>query len=174
MQEKVIHTTFNRKFFTSSQKNIWAFALRNVIRQDIYFTIAAVILLTIEFATEKSNEFSFGKTIAIGFIFYTAIAWIGIIERRIKLISSIKTQGDRFEKEGLESTYTFNDAGVTYEDKEKMLKLSWHLLKPFEAYKDVIYIKLKGSDSIAISLSRQELGDHDYTELYAILEEKIG
>jgi hypothetical protein len=52
--------------------------------------------------------------------------------------------------------------------------LSWHLFKPFEVYKDNIYIKQRHQAGVTFILSRQELGDDQYNEVYSILEEKIG
>lgn len=172
MQEKIIHIPFNRTFFKADQKSMWAFSIKKAVKQYIYTTLASVVLFALEFVAEKKPEFTFGKMLACGFIFYMGLAWAGLIEKRLKLRSLIKTQGDYFEKENMAATYTFNDYGVTYEDKEKMQRLSWHLLKPFEAYKDVIYIKLKQGGSIVFCLSRRELGDNEYDELYALLVQK--
>lgn len=174
MEQKVIHIKFNRVLFASAQKSLWKFAMRKSFKQYIYMSVVAAILTLIEFAPDNKNQFSVSKTIASGFIFYITLVWIGVIERWIKLHKRIKTISDRFEKEGMDCTYIFNDDGIFYEDKEKSMKLSWQLFKPFEAYKDNIYIKQKETGSVVFHLSRQELGDNDYDEVYALLEKKIG
>lgn len=174
MEQKVIHIQFNRALFASGQKSLWKFAMQKSFKQYIYMSVVAAILTLIEFAPDNKNQFSVSKTIASGFIFYITLVWIGVIERWIKLHKRIKTISDRFEKEGMDCTYIFNDDGIFYEDKEKSMKLSWSLFKPFEAYKDNIYIKAKDTGAIVFHLSRQELGDSDYQEVYALLENKIG
>jgi hypothetical protein len=174
MEQKVIQLQFNRVLFTNRQKNLWKFAMRNSLKQYLYMSIATVICTLVVFSTENKNEFSFGKMLSSGFIIYMTLVWVSLIERWIKHYKKIKIISDRFEKEGMDFSYIFNDYGIVYEDKEKFMKLSWQLFKPFEAYKDNIYIKAKDTGAIVFHLSRQELGDSDYQEVYALLENKIG
>jgi hypothetical protein len=174
MPEKIIQLKFNRAIFVAAQKSIWKFAIRVQFKRHIYMSIGTLLLLALTFGLENKNESSFNRTLAMGFLIFVVIGWVGFLEQWITLINRTKVQANRFEKEGLISTYIFNDFGITYQDKEKEMKLSWQLFKPFEAYKDNIYIKLKDTGSIAFHLSRQEVGYFDYDEIYTLLTEKVG
>lgn len=169
MQEKVYHIPFNRTRFIASQKKAWKFSARNTYKSYIIYTIIALVFLIVNLKTD-----SLGEMIGAGFLCYMLFAWMGLVERRFKFFKTTKNYADRFEKEAMDCTYVFNDNGIEYKDKEKMFQFSWHLFKPFEAYKGTIYIKLKDQPMAMFNLSRQELGDEEYDELYAILEEKIG
>jgi hypothetical protein len=169
MQEKIIQLPFNRTRFIASQKNSWRFSTNRIYKSYIIYTVLAILFFAVNLKTD-----SFGQIIGIGFSFYMLLAWIGLIERRFKFFKNTKIHADRFEKDVMDCTYIFNDSGIEYKDKEKMFRLSWHLFKPFESFKDHIYIKLKGQNMVMFNLSRQELGDDGYSELYVILEEKIG
>ena len=169
MQEKIFSLPFNRKQFITSQKNIWKFTSGKALKSYIIYTALGLVLLAINLKSD-----SLGQLIAAGFLFYMLLAWIGLIERWIKFFKLVKISADRFEKENMTYIYTFSDNGIRYEDQEKLYQLSWHLFKPFEAYKDNIYIKLRHQAGVTFILSKQELGDDQYHEVYTILEEKIG
>jgi hypothetical protein len=172
MQEKIISLPFNRKQFIINQKNIWKFTSGKALKPNLIYTVAAIVIFTINLNTKAS---SFDQILLGAMLFYTIIRWIDFIERWVRFFRLVKIYADRFEKEKMTSIYTFNDNGLKYEDHEKMFQLSWHLLKPFEAYKDNIYIKQKNQvNSVTLILSRQELGDDQYHEVYTILEEKTG
>jgi len=171
MQEKIINLPFNRKQFITNQKNIWKFTSGKALKPNLIYTAVAIVIFTIN---SNSKASSFDQILLGAILFYTIIRWIDFIERWVRFFRLIKIYADRFEKEKMTSIYTFNDNGLKYEDHEKMFQLSWHLFKPFEAYKDNIYIKQRHQAGVTFILSRQELGDDQYNEVYSILEEKIG
>lgn len=172
MQEKIISLPFNRKQFITARKNIWKFTFGKTLKSNFIYTIVAIVILTININSSKAS--SFDQILLGAMLLYTFIIWTNFIERWIKFSKLTKTCGDKFEKENMTSIYTFSDNGIRYEDHEKMIQLSWHLLKPFEAYKDNIYIKQKRQAGVTFMLSKQELGEDQYHEVYTILEEKIG
>jgi hypothetical protein len=174
MQKKVIRIPFNRSIFIADQKNTWRFSSRRIIKSYITYTIGSVLCLLLGIYTEKNSSFPVARFVGEGYLAYMFFAWIGYVERWIKFNKATKAYADRFENEGMDCTYTFNDKGIEYQDKEKMYRLAWHLFKPFEAYKGTIYIKLKSQENVSFHLSLAALGDQDYDEVYGLLEQKIG
>jgi hypothetical protein len=169
MQEQIFHIPFNRSQFIKSQKDSWRFSTRQLFKSYLTYSILAILFFAINFKID-----SFGQVIAVGFLFYMTLAWVGFIERRIKFFKLIKAYANRYESMTMNCMYIFNDEGIEYRDSEKLYQLKWHLFKPFEAYKQTIYLKLKDQSAVIFSLNQQELGETGYNELYKILEEKIG
>lgn len=174
MQEKIIQIPFNRAHFTASQKSMWTLLYKKRIRQLIIYTLLCFYCLHVGFDFDKNDPASFVKPLSLGYALYIFLAWLGILEKRIKFLKALKNSGDRYEKRTVDSTFTFNDNGIEYKDNEKSFQLSWHLVKPVIIFKDNMLISFKDPGVLMFVLSRAELGDSTYQELLFILKEKTG
>lgn len=167
---KTIKIAFNKDYFFDCQKIIWTFSNKKTVRFYAILTIWVIVLLGITFLNKNSIE----AGILYGCFFYIFLSWFSLLERRIKFLKRRKTSANRFEKESLECTFTLDDNGLEYQDKEKIFKLNWSLFNPYIIFKETILLIAKDTGGIMFTLSRKELGETDYHEVCNILNNKIG
>jgi len=172
MDQKIVHVAFNRTIYIQNQKNLWSHAASKVIKKYIFFSLLALACAAIGFADNKNTVDSFARNIGMGYLFYMLIAWIGLFERRIKFFKTVNQRANQYELESLDCTFIFNDAGFEYVDKEKQFRFNWSLLKPVTTIKDNIVITIKDPAYLAFTISRMNVGDDKYNELYVFLTQK--
>jgi hypothetical protein len=173
MQEKVVHIPFNRLFYTESQRNFWAASASKVIQKYTIYTLLGLVCAAAVLTDKSVTDVTVANGACGGFIFYMLIAWIGLFERRAKFLKTVTQHADRYEKEMLDGTFTFNDAGFEYKDNEKTLLFQWHLLKSVTVVKDNMMIALKDPAILTFFLSRRQFGDVEFQELFELLQNKI-
>jgi hypothetical protein len=157
MQEKIVHIPFNRLFFIESQKSFWAASARKVLQRYIVYTVFCLVCAVAIFTDKTVTDMSLPKALIGGCAFYFLVAWMGLFERRIKFLKAVKTHAERYEKETLDGTFIFNDAGIEYKDKEKILQFQWHLLKSVTVMKDNMLIAMKDPAVLAFIVSRRHI-----------------
>jgi len=173
MQKKVVEIPFNKEFFLDSHNAIWSFSSGKRLEHNVFFTIVAIVTLTVNIIAEQSNKFPVGIILSGGFLVYMLLYWSGYFARKLKYFKKVKEQLHRYELASTENIYTFSDIGFEYKDQEKSFKFIWSLFKPAVIYKDNILLILKDTGLI-LALTKRELGDAVYEELCNILREKIG
>lgn len=173
MQEKVIKIPFNTEFYIKSQRAVWAYNYKKTERINIFNTIIAIILLIEGVEFDGVKAFSFTLTMGIALSVYMFILWLNILLHRRRLFKIIDESACVYENEQLDCTFTFSDSGLIYQDNDKLFQLKWHTFKGIVIFKDNILLAQKYNNNIAFILSRLELGDLEYQEVYNVLSEKI-
>ncbi len=174
MQEKIIKTSFNRKFFIEGHHAIWAFSNQKLIRPYLIYTSLAILCLTFGLFEEHNRRFPIATIVSGGYLFSMILTWGRFFERRTKYFKKIKAIASRYEQMSMESTFTFSDDGFEYKDVERLIKLNWSLFDSPRIFKDTIMLVLKDSGAVGFTIGRYEVGEQVYLELCDILKGKTG
>jgi len=174
MQEKIISIPFDHDKFLKSQKIIWSFSFKKVLKSYIIYTVIPIILLVIGLKTESTDRFPVGIIFGSAMLFYILLKWSEVFEKRNKYLTRIRIISERFNQESMECTFIFSENEIEYKDKEKYYKLNWSLFNPYLIFKDTIFLISKDTEAIQFTFSRDEMSDENYNEICIILEEKIG
>ncbi|HEY9197561.1 MAG TPA: hypothetical protein VIM77_14900 [Mucilaginibacter sp.] len=172
MDQKIVHIAFNRNIYIQNQKNFWSHTAGKVIKKYTFFSLLGLACTAIGYLDGKNAVDSFVKSIGMGYLFYMLMVWMALLERRVKFFKTVNQRANQYELESLDCTFIFNDAGFEYVDKEKQFRFNWSLLKPVTAIKDNIVIAIKDPAYLAFTISRRDIGDDEYNELYQFLTQK--
>ncbi|GAA3972700.1 hypothetical protein GCM10022210_23260 [Mucilaginibacter dorajii] len=173
MQEKTIHIPFNRTYFLNKQRVHWSLSNAKIMKRYFILTLVIMIVAAAVFSGDTSNRFPLDKIIEGGSVFYLFLWWLTFIERWVRFSRKTKARAERLEKEMMDCTFTFNDEGIDYRDKEKRLQLSWSLFNSAIIFKDTLFILVKESAGVMFFFSRQELGDKEFNEVFELLQSRI-
>jgi hypothetical protein len=102
------------------------------------------------------------------------LKWIELFEKRKKFFKRAKNYSARLEQDEKDCTFSFNDNAIEYQDIEKSYRLNWSMFNPYLTYKDTILLTEIDTKGIIFSISKSEIGDENYNELCAILDDKVG
>jgi hypothetical protein len=172
MQPKIIKIPFNYDNFIQSQKTIWSFSLKKVIKNYAIYTIVPIVVLIVDFTSDKVDNV--GIIIGSTLLFYMTLKWIELFEKRKKFFKRAKNCSARLEQDVKDCTFSFNQNGIEYQDFEKSFRLNWSLFNPYLIYRDTILLTEIDTKGIFFNISKSEVGDENYQELCAILNDKIG
>jgi hypothetical protein len=174
MQEKTITIPFDLNEFRRSQKIIWSFSYKKVIKGYILYSITSAIILTIEYASEGKDPFQVGIILGWALFIYSLLKWSELFERRKKYFERVEIALNRFAEESMSCTFTFAENEIEYRDKEKLYRLNCSLFDPYLILKDHILLIAQDTKTIMFTIGKNEVGNENYSEICDILNEKIG
>jgi hypothetical protein len=174
MQEKTITIPFDRDEFLKSQKIIWLFSFKKIIKSYLLYTIAPIIILTLEYTSEIKEPFSLGLFIGWGLLIYASLKWNEFFQKRKAFFKRAEIFANRYAQESIDCTFTFSKNVIQYEDNEKLYKLNWSLFDPYITFRNSILLIAKDMDSIMFTIGKNEVGNENYSEICDFLKDKIG
>jgi hypothetical protein len=170
MEEKTISIPFNHEDFIRNQKVKWSFQFKKALNNYITYTIIPIPIFIMGFLLQ---EF-YINLVGFLFLFYIALKWIELFQKRKKYFKNIRNLAKRYEQESMDCTFTISQNGIQYLDKEKLYKMNWSLFNPYLIFKDTIILTAKDSETIMFTISRNDVGIENYQEICAILEDIVG
>ena len=170
MQEIIIQIPFDRQDFIRTQKLVWKFMSKKVIKTNMTYTIMVIVVALLLLTPERLNRYPVTSAFIIGIAIYFLFSWVGFYERRVKFFKRMNSLASNASG----CNFIFSDSGIEYSDAEKLYKHSWPLFSRFVIIDDTILIILKESSAVLFTLSKKELGESNYTTVVEILKEKLG
>ena len=174
MQEKVVNITFNRDAYIDGQKIIWSLMYKGVSGSYMIYIAATVLVLIVGIVVDSRGGFPITSIIGVGMVITILMRFRHVHVVKKAFFGKAWATARKYEEDLIEYTYTFNDYGLTYRDKERALTLSWPLFEPLTLLDDAVVLYLKEEDKIHAIITRAEIGDEHYYKLYEILKEKVG
>jgi hypothetical protein len=166
--------SFNAEYFLNKHKQIWKYSYHR--HRGTYFThsILVLVILLTGIQLDRSAHFPTGTLIGIAYFVYVFYMWLIFFSRKKKYFQTVANYSERYQQKQLKYTYSFSDFGIGYEDNDQSYKITWSLLKPVVDFQNVLLIISKDTNHVLFSISKKEINDLEYSNLFELLKEKTG
>ncbi|MEO7215940.1 hypothetical protein [Mucilaginibacter sp.] len=171
--DKLITISFNAENILSKHRQVWKYWYHKNKSSYLIHSALAVFILLGGIHMDDSAPFPTGTLIGAVYCLFVSFTWLIFFQRKKKYFKTVKNYTNRSQQNKLDYNYTFSDFGITYEDDEKSQKVAWSLLKSVVDFNEVLLITNKDTKEVQFSISKKEIGDLEYANLYQLLKQRL-
>jgi hypothetical protein len=174
MTEKISHITFNRSAYMDGQRAIWSRMYKGVSGSYIIYMAVTALVLTVGIVVDLRGGFPITTIVAIGMVINIALRFRHVYRVKQAFFNKAEFTASKYENDLKNYTYTFNDYGLTYQDKERAFTFSWPLFEKVTVYGDYLLLRLKEENTVHTVISKTEVGVDDYRDIFNFLNQQPG
>ena len=174
MQEISVTVQFNRHTYMDGQQIIWRLMYKSVSASYMIYMAVTALVVIIGIVVDSRGGFPITSIVAAGMVITILLRFRHVYAVKKAFFGRAAAVAGKYENALKTYTYTFNDEGLTYADKERALKLAWPLFEPVTLLDDALVLYLKEEDKVHAIITRAEVGDAHYNAIYNILKERTG
>ncbi|MES2279547.1 MAG: hypothetical protein V4592_26170 [Bacteroidota bacterium] len=173
MQEKVVTVPFNRQAYLNNQQVIWDLMYKEVSPSYYIYIVVTVIVLGVGISIDIKGGLPLTTVVGVCMLISILLRFRHVRTVRRNFFGRAEMMADKYENELGDYTYTFTDQGLTYQDNQSKVEQDWELFEALSIHKhDNLLLYLKEKEPVHYVISREEVGEAIYNEIYGILMNK--
>ena len=165
---------FNEETFINKHKTIYKYYFSKVRVIYLIHTSPAVLIVIAGTRIDDDAPFPIATLIGVMYCLYVVYFWSAFFNNRRKYFTHIKRYADKYQRMDMSYSLSVSDTNIIYKDEEKSYTFIWGLFKPIVEYQGLLLLVSKETDQTLMSISKDEVGEAEYRQLFTTLKEKVG